>query len=300
MRIVFAICEGPHDTSFLAKLLKSKGYTSYTNPLSQFPEPPKNWFVKQAKDLRVEEIGLNNLYSNITSVLPRQALVNEELHQLILLYALGGDKQKERREKLLTTLKDWGTVPTDDKAFSITEEFTESGNNFGCLLFFDADNLGVETRIQEGIDEMKTYFPIKGEIRDNGDIEEINPTMKVGIYIFADAESKKGNLENILLPLMKHGNEKIFEDADHFIESHYNEDRLKPLVFKKENNGEIYEKRKGTPQFDHFKSIIGVVGQLQISGSSNTVCIEKSDYLNLDKIHNNHMCQDILKMFAKL
>lgn len=303
MRIVFAICEGPHDTSFLAKLLKSKGYTSYTNPLSQFPEPTKSWYINIAKDLRIDDVKLDDIYGNITSLLPRNALVCEEFDQLVLLYSLGGDSQRDRRNKLLDILNLWTIRPKDedDKAFSLTEELTDFGNNFSCLLFFDADEYGISGRIEKCKDELRErLFPLKEEIVNNGDIEEINDSLKIGIYVFADSISQKGNLENILLPLMKQGNESIFEDAESFITTHLNEDRLKPLVFKKDATGVIHEKRKGRAQFDRFKSLIGIVAQLQLSGFANTVCIEKSDYINLEKINHSVMCQEIINMFAKL
>ena len=73
---------------------------------------------------------------------------------------------------------------------------------------------------------------------------------------------------------------------------------MKPLVFKKGTGG-IIQKRDKKNKYHPIKSLMGVVGQLQNSGTSNTVCIEKADYITLEKINASSICQDIVQMFKQ-
>ena len=300
MRIVFVLCEGIHDVTFLARLLKTEGYDKYKKMLKQFPQPLDQWLTNISKNLRVEELRLHTMTDDIKAVLPKEALYSKATDQLILLYCMNGDKQKEKRGRVISKLSEFTCPPANDKEFSWQEESSEDGNNYGLVVFFDADELGVDQRIVEAKDELAEYFPTAASISNNGSIVSENGMLKLAVYVFADPSTKKGTLENILLPLMKEGNERIFKDAEDFLESHHDSKRLNPLVIKKDAIHGIVEVRDKPQKYDPSKSIIGVVGQLQISGASNTVCIEKADYLTLAKIRKNRICRDILHMFSSL
>ena len=298
MRIVLVLCEGPHDVAFLSRLLTSEGYEKYTQPLCQFPYPLNEWMTTISKSLNIQDLSIDRMYADIKSVLPSSALINEDNQHLILLYSMNGDSKEKRRKYILSTLKSWSEVPSDEKEFSLMEESSEVGNNYGLVVIFDADNKGIASRINEARTEIEAYFPPVKVISRNGEVATIDENLKIGIYIFADPVSETGTLENILLPIMRQGNEVIFDDAQDFLNNHYNESRMKPLVFKKGTGG-IIQKRDKKNKYHPIKSLMGVVGQLQNSGTSNTVCIEKADYITLEKINASSICQDIVQMFKQ-
>ena len=103
--------------------------------------------------------------------------------------------------------------------------------------------------------------------------------LKVGAFIFSKDGEETGKLEDILVPLMKQDNEQIFENAEGFIDRHYEESRCRGK------------------KFDKGKSVIGTVGQLQKSGGSNVVCIDQTDYLTDEKVLNNAQCKEIITFF---
>ncbi len=77
---------------------------------------------------------------------------------------------------------------------------------------------------------------------------------------------------------MVDGNEAIFKGAKQYLDTHFDKSRLKDKFYEE-------------------KSIIGIAGQLQKSGSSNVVCISQTDYLNDDKIRSNKKCVEIIAFF---
>ncbi len=293
------LCEGPHDVAFLSRLLSADGYVKYRQPLSKFPEPLDKWMTKISKDLSIEDLSLDRMYDDIKAVLPSNAILNEEKKHLILLYSMNGDSHEKRRDKVISALRTWSRPPADDKEFSFMEESSEAGNNYGLIVLFDADDKGVDSRISEAKAKLCECFPMAESISSNGDVIYTDENIKIGIYIFADPVTKMGTLENILLPIMRQDNEQMFDDAQTFLDKHHDETRLKSLIFKKTPEG-MCEKRDKRHKFHPVKSLMGVVGQLQNSGTSNTVCIEKADYITLEKIKNSCICQDILQMFNKL
>lgn len=300
MRIVFVSCEGPHDVAFLSRLLSADGYVKYMEKLCEFPHPLGSWFTKISKDLRIDDLNLERMTSDIKADLPSRAMVNHDREHLVLLYSMNGDEQNEKRGRVISRLKSWIKPPVDEKEFSLMEESSEAGNNYGLILLFDADEHGVGHRIEKAKEELSGYFPGADNISTNGDVTDADENTKIGVYIFADPATETGTLENILLPIMKQGNEPMFDDAEAFLNKHFDESRLRQLIFKKHPQDGLIEKRDSKNKYYPIKSLMGVVGQLQNSGVSNTVCIEKADYISLEKINNSRICQHILEMFSKL
>lgn len=299
MRIVFVLCEGSHDVAFLSRVLTAGGYNKYKKTLRQFPAPLNQWLTGISKNLRIEELRLDTMTDDIKAGLPKEALYHPEEDKLVLLYAMNGDKQKDKRSKVISKLREWTEFPDDEKEFSLMEESSDIDNNYGLFVFFDADQKGISARINEAKSELSERFPIAETISENGGIVSKDEAIKIGIYVFADPVKKTGTLEDILLPLMKQGDEKIFEEARAFLDNHYNEDRHYSVVIKKNPEGYLIEKKEKN-KYHIIKSIIGVAGQLQNSGFSNTVYIEKSNYLTLEKIRKSTVCQDILLMFSRI
>lgn len=300
MRIVFVLCEGNHDVAFLSRLLSADGYEKYREKLCEFPSPLNGWFTNISKHLRIDDLSLERMTDDIKSVLPNRAMINNDRGHLVLLYSMSGDSQKVNREKVISKLVSWTQTPANEKEFSLMEESSAEGNNYGLIVLFDADDYGVEKRIANAKEELSAYFDEIEVISYNGQVEAMNENLKMGIYIFADPKTGNGTLENILLPIMKRDNEPIFNEAEVFLSNHYDETRLKQLIFKLHPKDGLIEKREKKNKYHPIKSLMGVVGQLQNSGASNTVCIEKADYITLAKIKSSQTCQEILGMFSKL
>lgn len=262
-KIISILCEGPHDVAFITKILKSNGFTNNEKlKLSEYPTPINKLLINEATNTKVEDLNIQEVRQ---SLLPSSTLQRDESIYLFL-FSLGGDSKKAARTDYLKKLSDF--IPREEGEIDPFPDI-----ELGLIYFFDADDKGITSRVQKINDEIKSVIN-NFELKENNQIVTFK-RFKIGCYIFADEETEKGNLENIVLPIMKHQNEQIFDDAEKFLDQHFSKDRCKS-------------------KYDKSKSIIGLCGQLQKSGGSNVVCIAQSDYINDDKILQNKTCVNII------
>lgn len=267
-QIIALLCEGAHDVEFLSRILRSNGFSGNDGlKIKDYPSPIDQLLKNEATKTNVDDL---NLITVRQVLLPGATLKKEEAY--FLLYALGGDGKKNIRNQLLTDFSN--LIPKEGEISSLPED-----TSLGIVYFLDADDKGIAVRISELNNEINdvvgnTPFTNHREIFDQSGL-------KLGAYIFTGADNDKGKLEDVLMPLMKLNNEAIFDSADSYLQANFNETRK-------------------AQKYDNDKSIIGVVGQLQISGTSNTVCIKKSDYLNDEKIKSNPKCIEIVEYINSL
>lgn len=271
--LLLILCEGAHDVSFLYKLLKdtlqatSKGIASL--PIKEFPKPISRYFLSSLKNFAYENSNLD-----IRLKIPKPLLWNNgEDKTLILLYNMGGDQQNGIARNLIEAFKDLLSSEHEDALPT------------SLAIFYDADEKGVQARVKEFIGKFQDIIP---EITD---FEKIIPPdtyttttqdnyQQIGLHIFANEEGK-GNLEDILLPLMREGNEAIFDNAKKFLEEN---------------------QQKSRSQGKLNKAIIGVAGNLVNEGKSNEVIIKdkESSYITEEKLLNNPKTADIIGFFKKM
>ena len=288
-KITIAFCEGPHDSAFLYRILKTKCFSTFKDSLEKLPKVVGDFIVSKNKTVEYNLLKIDSLRNDFV---PYKIMYKDD--KLILLYSLGGDKDNndDKKNKRLVILKHF---------FGNIEESVKDSNNYGnsfisqnsqknpfdykFLFFYDAD----EDK-NEKIDIINRYLQkmsINEELEHNKIIKKDG--YSIGAYIFSNKDDK-GALEDILFDLMKIDNEIIFNKAQEFLKLK-DESRLKRLKIKCQEN--IVEKRGTKQKLNIDKSIIGIVGQLQNSGASNVVTIEHSDYLNLSKIQNSTQLQEI-------
>ena len=272
--IITIFCEGPHDIAFLTKILKSDAYKSIDKcKIGDFPLPYSNLLVTEARKSNIEDLNLQELRSTL---MPSETLKKDDNY--LFFFSLGGDTRKDKRGKLLNDLNIF--IPKSKNEISTLPENTV----LSVLYFFDADEKGVTTRLNEVGKEINEIISEVDENSFHKNAQKISlfeDLLNIGAYIFSKKDAEMGKLEDILVPLMKLGNEQIFEEAEKYIDNNYNVTRIK------KNN------------FDLKKSIVCTVGQLQKSGSSNVVCIGQTDYLTPEKIQSDDQCIEIVDFFNR-
>lgn len=265
-QIIAVLCEGPHDVAFLVKILKTEGFKTIDfTKFSDLPSPMSNLLKEEVRRTNLEELHLTQLRK---ALLPTNILKKDNIY--LFFYALGGESREDLRNSILEKFKllipekgEFNRLPKDTK--------------LKVAYVFDADNKGVEARVKELNQELSKVFP-NCIFQNNSDI--VVDAITLGCYIFSKAGTNTGKLENLILPLMKSGNEAIFYDAESFLNTHTN------IKWKK--------------GYDQEKAIIGVAGQLQKSGSTNTVIIAQTDFINEIKIQEDSKCQEIIDFFNLL
>ena len=289
--LITVACEGPHDVAFLNRLLKAVGFASdESKKIAEYPMPMGAIFANSAKKIDFQQLN----FSEIRRVtLPSHALSREST--TIFLYSLGGDSKKDERNTILKNLS--LLVQEDEMEILRVPDRTK----LSMIYVFDADKHGVEKRIIQIKAEVSGLLEIDpGDValEANGDYCSVNG-LGIGCLIVAASECETGRLEDLIIPLMRKENETIFEAAVNFLDEHFDEARCAPLKFKPED-GNVIERRSGKGGFDRLKSTLGVAAQLQLSGKSNTACINDADYLNLSKLTSDRECQGICEFFQRI
>lgn len=292
-KILFALCEGPHDVAFLYRILQVNGLQKYSKPIGEFPAPLNKYFASEAAEENLEQLKLEEVRNRR---LPSEVLAHKD-DALVLLYAIGGDSRVEPRQKLLQDVaRIYGRHQPEEKKIK-----TGATAQCSVLYFFDADQKGSDARLQEVCRELSKV--LESEVSLSGNPQQYRHTNGItyAAHIFAEAGKPTGKLENILLPLMRQGDEEIFHRAESYVELH-DPKRLPRLKVVEMGNGQLTEvrdeKKKG--KYHRDKSVIGIAAQLQNSGSTNTVCIKHSDYLTRNKIVSDPSCRKIWHTFEAL
>jgi 5S rRNA maturation endonuclease (ribonuclease M5) len=288
-KIIFILTEGDHDSAFIYRILKANGMTTnHKIAIKDYPFPLNELIKNGVSSIPIEELNMEVARSRF---LPSYIMQKDD--NIASIYRIGGDSNEIVRTDFIKSIN----------AFNISDPDaiqTLKDTQISVLFFFDADDKGIDKRIEQIKKELKLSFPASEA--ENIDklankeillIEDIN----VGGFIFAEAGKDTGLLEDILIPLMKQGNEDILYTADCFLNIHEGTNLFKGKVKydpttkeKKKINGKTYS---------YKKSLIGTIGQLQVSGSSNTVCISKADYLTDEKIKSDATCVDIYDFIQK-
>lgn len=262
-QIISILCEGPHDVEFISRILKHNGYESNDSmKIRDFPSPIDQLLINETTKADVEGLNLQEVRQVL---IPNTTLINGENYYF--LYSMGGDSKKFIRKQLLNDF--YTLIPKENEISSLP-----AGTSLGILYFLDADDKGVAQRILEINEEINEIL----EVRPFTDHKEIydHLGLKLGSFIFTGSDNENGKLEDILMPLMSKNNELLFDAANHYLSEHFDNARK-------------------VQKYDNDKSLIGVVGQLQISGSSNTVCIKKSNFLTEEKIKVDPKCVEIFE-----
>ena len=291
-KILFVLCEGPHDVAFLYRILRVNGLQRYLKSIGEFPFPLNEYFTKEATGEDLERLRLEEVRNRH---LPSEALTYRD-DALVLLYAIGGDSKTTFRQKLLQNIaRMYSHRPQEEKKIR-----TGATTECSVFYFFDADNKGIEDRFQDIYRELSTVVDSEVSLSKEAPLFRASNGITYAAYIFAETGKQTGKLEDILLPLMRRDNEEIFRQAESYIRLH-DSTRL-PRLKIREVNGLLTEVRdkKDKGVYYRDKSVIGIAAQLQNSGAANTVCIKHSDYLNRNKIISDPSCREIWRAFESL
>ena len=297
-KIVIALCEGPHDTAFLYRVLRSDCYQLFSDKIDELPNVVTQ-FIKQGYRK------IDTLETLKLDALRNYNIPNKILHKgntLVLLYAMGGDSEKMENSKRLALVKEYTSTlmsSNDDvKEFNPFDEdgFSTNQVEYSFLFFYDADE-DASKQIKKSNDYLKE-LEIEEKLTHNQYIK--NENINYGCFIFSE-DGTKGALENIMFKVIEtKENQVLLEKAKEYFNLCDQDRYPKKRSIKYQNNTcKEYAKKKKTSKIYEKKSILGIIGQLQNSGASNVVTIEHSDYIKLEKDSIPTSIQEIIDFFAR-
>ena len=194
-QIITIFCEGPHDVGFIYRMLKSITYKSYDAcKIGALPIPFNQLITKEVEKSDVTNL---NLIEVRKGFLPARVLKKDDKY--IFLYSLGGDSKSEARQKMLSDIISFIPEPGE-----ISE--TPEGTRFSVIYLFDSDTKGVLDRLNSINQEINTVLDTAETLNftKNASIQTVSQ-IDFGAYIFTGPDNNTGDLEGILLPLMKNG-----------------------------------------------------------------------------------------------
>ncbi|HIH0450256.1 TPA: hypothetical protein ACYHN4_000378 [Vibrio cholerae] len=279
-KIIVALCEGAHDIAFINRVLIINGFNDYNKELKLFLEPFGKKFINVLSNIQIEERKLG--YQGPSFELPSAAL--KKNNTLVFIHNMGGDGAKKNRKILLDSylkLVDAGGEQDD---------FSEYNFQYRFIYFFDADDVGVDGRLQAISQEIGLNKNMTNGIlyKNNG--------IEYGAYIFHDMVTKLGTLEDTITKIVCDNNgEAIIRDANNFLDQNQlPESRQKEIRY---NNG--LAEYRGTSKFSVKKSILNMVCQLQFSGMNNAAFIRSSDFISDNHVTNCEQCRLICSLFKE-
>lgn len=278
MKVTIVMCEGPHDVAFISRIMHADDYHTYGEAINDYPSFVSNFMKRTISRGSLSDLNLKEARGGL--FLPSFALFKED--KLLLLYQLKGDSKKEGRRVIVSEFD----LLFKQSAMGIGDLIKE-GDALSVIYIYDADEKGVNNRINEINSELNEFLnPDRVMSVAQAGFDVCN-RIKYGAYIFhiLDDKDERGRLEDMVVPLMTTSNDDIRKDVDVLIDKRVN--RQYGLFSERSK-----EKDK---DFDIQKSIIGIMGQLQKSGSPNATIIEQSSFIVNEQILNNDSCLEIIK-----
>lgn len=282
--LIYILTEGSHDAAFLYRILRANGLKREENKINEYPNYLANFFLK---DLSLSDVDSVNIQEARTRFMPQYVMVKDTNY--VIIYTVGGDSSLKRKE-LLQRLNDLNE-PDEDQIQALPD------TTISVLYCLDADDKGYEQRAKEVFEECQEVFK-KATFDPIPDFSQfpVLEDIKIGLYVFKEGETDSGNLEDVIIPLMRQDNDDIFDEAQKFLSIHTSCKLFKEKLTYDESGKVLLKVNK--VKYSHKKSLIGTVGQLQKSGMTNTVCIAQTDYLNQEKILGNEVCMDIMNKIS--
>ncbi|WFP30284.1 MULTISPECIES: DUF3226 domain-containing protein [Enterobacter cloacae complex] len=273
-KVVVVVCEGQHDISFISRILHTAGFKTDNRKIKDFPSPFNALFAGIASKMILADRKLG--YQSPNFLLPSVAL--EMDGKIVFLHNLSGDGRSVERSKLISLYS--GLIGDDDFSVDINYDFR-------FLFFFDADDIGVQTRLTQIREELALTEPLSnGAVATKGNYE-------VGCYIYHANQSDTGVLEDILIGHFASKDQDLLEHVSQFLNEHVLDDERTKELHVVDGN----EQRKGASKYSEKKSKVNLFGQLQFSGMNNSVIIAKSDFLRKADLESCPQCLMIKNMF---
>src|ERR1700722_11841586 len=134
--IVVILAEGDHDSAFIYRILKAHGATTFNRTIREYQYPLNNLFITGISRDSIDNLNIEVAGSKF---LPYRVMKKGD-NNTILIYTIGGDSNKAKRNFLVTTLNNF--LKSEPDEYQVLTDTRVS-----VLYFFDADNIGIINRL---------------------------------------------------------------------------------------------------------------------------------------------------------
>lgn len=257
MKLLFILCEGPHDAQFVGRLLLESGqYESWQEALRSYPEPLRGFFKAKFVSKNVDEIRIGKPG---TPLVPLCACKRKDQDYLVFPLSMGGMAKSKEAIALIREI---------ESSFSpdVCSTMGSAIDGYAILFIYDADSRGVDKTTGEFIEKVKGLYP---ELPATVNAEWIQVREHaLSLFVFTDASGETGVLEDLLLALFEKNGEKCLTETVAHFSQHFES--------ISENGDEIAHEAK------RKKGILTTCGQMekQNAGAALTVVLRDTKLLN--------------------
>lgn len=284
-KVVILLCEGKTDVAFLSRLLiTSDNYKNYKKTVESMPFPfglntkskTDGYFSKKLKEYEYDSAQLHEK-PLLPTILDRN---RGNSYTLILLYSMGGMGKISNYKEII---RDFSTLT---KGIQLNSNSIHASLGF----IYDYDNSSLLDRVEYIKNQFQDQINELQNLSDTIHITDSKFFKKIGYYILPKSLSK-GNLEDIIIPIIESRHNLLVEKAKAF---------LIERGFKRMKISDNTQEDENKTKSDLNKSIIGVLGQIEHSGFGNAEIIQRSSLLNHDEMKKSNECKGILAFIKSL
>lgn len=258
--IKIIIAEGRHDTAFISRVMKANGYIDPETKVDQIePKFLSDYIMRLFKDLKFSRnlVDMERHRRPVPSFLLSREI--EGGKEIALLFASDGVDNFKNVKRIVGYF-----INKLHNEFGLEEEAQEQVDKYKVIFNADADDKGIDTRIaaiNDCIQKLKDNI-LGGKINDAfGGVVNYGKCDYMGVtwgaFISAN-DAGFGTLEDFVLPLFEEGREDLCKEVKAFIQ--------------KKDQYKIPQ----TGKYNEQKIRIGLMGQIDMPGVSNSVLIDQS------------------------
>jgi hypothetical protein len=305
VKCVFVFCEGPHDVAFVSKVLKvNKKFKDIGDRnIAELPYPISKHYIAK-----------NQVYEPLTDVqrvsdpfMPKSVIWDDKKQTYFILYAVGGVSELISWKKESSVVKEIELIKLSildglkglrDIEDGVLDklDFTYNKRNINpqeaiaydpvFAFVMDADEGTASERYQEFKTNYETIFGANSF--DVLEENSWNANQNLGLFIFSDATSKRGSLEDLVESVVK---EKTTYQQ---MQTHY--DTRIPV----KSPGDT--KQISATSIKRKKASLCATGQDFYPGSSLAVIVADENNRVLDEqlINNDPQCQALADFFNQV
>jgi hypothetical protein len=207
MKVLFVMCEGPHDAYFVGRLLKESGhYSEFRTILQEYPSPLGDFIITKFRTRNVEEIRIGKPDNPLVPVC---GFKNDNSNILVLPISLGGmDKIAETKKFLNEIMSSFAPdilQRNESKVVAVSILFT-----------YDADARGVAETVALWNTRYATHLS-EGNFITFAEWHNLNG-FRLGLFVFSGTDGNTGTLEDNLLDLFRCKDAGLLADAQKYLE----------------------------------------------------------------------------------
>ncbi len=274
MKAVFVFCEGETDIAFLSRVLLASGdFIRDKSAVKDFPEPINGILVNRFKKQRVEDVNARQYFKITPPVLWDALRAVHDGNDIRLWFFNAGTQYAHQAV---------GQFIREVRALVKDAQERDSSCPVSSLAFaflYDADDEGDDVKVaQWRVNYNETFMDEKPAAVAGWQPIDASAKIQMGLHILCGHGQTTGDLEDIVLPLMKAQDGLLYDEASAFVDTHWSSDKTK-------------NKRKAS---------ITAAGQVHCPASSMAVILRDTPHLDPASLNQDPACQKIVTFFRNV